>query len=400
MKTENEKIEKGISELSYDDVRILTGNIEMSESAKRRVYNAALKKSGISPSSRPVSGEGRPLTAAGRKIRLEKPVAAAVAVMLALSIGVGSIVGAGQFSKTFGQYFVNLPDENYRDIVFDINQSVTDNGVTVTLTQGMCDGICLYLIERIEFAPSVATLTDDLFELRDGGYNAPYPGTELITQSGRPEYGETERGDCKLLEHDAHSMTWLRVFGGHEEKDMTSDFFREGTGYLLTVGNIENLPGREDSYPCSFRFEFEIKLTEPVVYHLPEGTYTYDRALIESCNEEFPHYYDGYPDVWITPWFMEIAAASLTGKVLNTNLRTDAPALVITMNDGRVYSDKHGIGWAGYSTLTRDMFGADYNQYEGFYLTFNDEIDVTAIKSIKLYGRELVRTKLPDKTDR
>ena len=322
-----------------------------------------------------------------------------VAVLLAATVAAAGLVGgvsAGRFNKRFGQFFQTLPEENYQGIIFDIDQTQTNNGVTVTLTQGMCDGYVLYVIERVDFDASVLTLTDEMFTGVDGGCNAPLWYDEVAVNPDYPRYCASSRNYCKLIEHDAHSMTWLRTFGSTGAGHEIFGFFTAGSKFILNAHDLYNLPDNQ-THECSFQFEITVTRSEPAVYHLPKETFQFDKQFLEDCFDIAPPLaYDFIPDVWINPWFMEIVPATQSGKILNTKLKTNQPALVITLKNGKQYTEQNGIGWAGHSTLTNDMFGADYNKYEGFYLTFDEEIDITSIQSITLYGYELKKASLPE----
>lgn len=387
------EIERRIKSLSYESVRRVSGDSTISKEAKERIYQKTLRR--IGRSSR--SGKTSAVAAPRRGMRLKKPVTAAAALLLALSISAGAIVGAGRLSKSFGQFFRTLPEEHYQGIIFDIDQSQTDNGVTVTLSQGMCDGYVLYVIERVDFDPSVVTLTDELFQYVNDSYQAPRWTDEVVVNTDDPRYCVTARNFSKLIEHDAHSMTWLRTFGTTGAGTEIFGFFTIGSRFILNAHDIFNLPGNEKR-ECQFQFEFDVRRSEPVVYNLPEEAYRFDGKFLEDCFSIMPPLaYDFIPDVWVNPWFMEIVPATQSGKLLNTKLKKpDQPALVITLNNGKRYTEKNGIGWEDSPTITKDLFGADYNQYEGFYLTFNEEIDITSIQSITLYGYELVKASMPE----
>lgn len=399
MKREINEIERGIAHLSDQSVRKLDNQFDLSEKTKDRIYQIALRRTGVSDNTGKDSAlcnSNYSSLTVHNAFSLKKILIAAAAIMLAVSIGTGAIVGAGRLSKSFGQFFRTLPEENYQGIIFDIDQTQTSNGVTVTLSQGMCDGYVLYVIERINFDPSIVTLTDDMFESVEGGCNAPFWYDEVAVNPDYPRYCASSSSYCKLIEHDAHSMTWLRTFGSTGAGQEIFGFFTAGSKYILNAHDLYNLPGNQ-THECSFQFEITITRSEPAVYNLPEETFTLDKQFLEDCFDIAPPLaYDFIPDVWINPWFMEIVPATQNGKILNTKLKTNQPALVITLKNGRQYTDQNGIGWAGHSTLTRDMFGADYNKYEGFYLTFNEEIDITSIKSITLYGHELKKATIPE----
>ena len=258
MKTEIQDIINGVGNLSCDSVRKLDSGFELSEYVKGRVYQKTLRRTGIKEKCIPDNIS----SSSHRNIGLKKPVMVAVALLLVMSIGAGAIVGAGRLSRSFSQSFRTLPEENYQGIIFDIDQTMTDNGVTVTLSQGMCDGYVLYVIERIDFDPSVVTLTDDMFQRVDGSYNAPYLYDEIAVNPDYPRYC-VSTNFCKLIEHDAHSMTWLKTFGTTGAGTEIFGFFTIGSKFVLKAHDIQNLPDNEKR-ECKFQFEFDIKRSEPV----------------------------------------------------------------------------------------------------------------------------------------
>lgn len=388
------KIEQRLHELSYDSVREVTDGFELDSETKQRIYAKTIKKAGVNTMSdktntanqttaaNPVKKSGFSL----RGVSFKKPAVAAAALVLACSLGVGSIAAAGALNKSFGQYFNTLSEENYRKMLFDINQTQSKNGVTVTLTQGMCDGSTLYVIEKVEYDPSLVTLTDEMFDTSDGTCKAPFWADETLVNT---EYysGRLERGFVKLLEHDEHSMTCLKTYDDNGTFGYENQFFRTGGKFKLTDSGIDNLPAQGNvPYECQFDFAFEIRLSDPVVYNLPEKTYEFDNELMFG-------WYEYYPDVWINPWYMRIASGNLTGKVLvSTNLDYSKPAVEITLNDGSVYSDGNGVLVGGNPLEGKDLFGKDDNgkgKYSDIFCTFDEEIDVTNIKSVKLYGYEM-----------
>ena len=94
--------------------------------------------------------------ATGKKtLGMRRKIAAVLLVATVAAAGLGAAVSAGRLNKSFGQLFHSLSEENYESALFDINQTAADNGVTVTLMQGLCDGRALYVTEKIEFAPDV-----------------------------------------------------------------------------------------------------------------------------------------------------------------------------------------------------------------------------------------------------
>lgn len=378
-------IEERLHNLSYDSVRIVAENFELDKETKSRIYAKTIRRTKIKPklSVVPVKAEQK---TPHRKLKFKKPAVAVVAIALALTVGVGSIVGAGALNKTFSQYFHTLPETSYKDMLFDINQTKTDNGVTVTLTQGMCDGLALYVIEKVEFDPSVLVLTDEMFKTNEyGGYdNAPrWDYSTLINVKQTSEYDladiggiiEREQGFARLLEHDEHSMTWLRVFGG-ENMGQEDEFFTDGTKFTVRYSGMDNMPGIDemDQYSCSLDLTFDItKISEPVYYTLPEEAYSFTEAMDDS-----------FADMIITPWYMSFSAGVITGKILDTSLNTGGiPAIEITMNDGTVYTESDGI------SMYQDYFGEKYDAYDSFRCDFDTPVDITAVKSIKIYAFEM-----------
>lgn len=378
-------LEEQLRDMSYETLQKVTGDLALDSETKQRIYAKTLRRIGVASAVKEKEGRGVPHHQ--RRLSLKKPAVAAAAVLLALSLGVGSIVGAGSITKSFGQIFHSLPESRYRDLIFDINQSQTDNGVTVTLSQGMCDGTALYLIERVEFDPSIVTLSDGAIAI-DKEFGMLFFATDNVAH-GKNDRLTVERGFSKLLEYDAHSMTWLVTYGGGTSMDNADDFFRTDRKIVLTKSTLDNLPGHDtEIIDCRFQFEFNLKLCEPTVYNLPDKAFTYDE------NVQYPGY-ENEPDVWLNPWYMHIAPACITGKVIDTSLAGDEPALEITLNDGTVYSDGHGILVGGNPFKTQDLFGKDYSIYRDIYCTFDTEVDVTSIRSIKLFGCEMTKASVP-----
>ena len=253
MKHETDEIERGIAHLSDQSVRRLDKQFDLSEKTKDRIYQIALRRTGVKENEDEVSAlcnSNYPSRTLHNAFSIKKILIAAAVIMLAVSIGTGAIVGAGRLSKSFGQFFQTLPEENYQGIIFDIDQTQTSNGVTVTLSQGMCDGYILYVIERINFDPSV-TLTDEMFESVDGSCNAPFWKDEVVVNPDYPRFCASSRNYSKLIEHDAHSMTWLRTFGSTGAGHEIFGFFTAGSKYVLNAHDLYNLPDNKTN-ECSF----------------------------------------------------------------------------------------------------------------------------------------------------
>lgn len=322
---------------------------------------------------------------AKKRVPIKWGIAAACLSIAVISVGVGSIASAGALNKSFGQLFHTLSESNYEDMLFDINKSTTDNGVTVTLTQGMCDGKALYVIEKIEFDPSVLTLTEDMFaegnhpgwevsSVIDVKKTAALPKDDLAVDSAVEMTG----GIRQVIEHDEHSMTVLLIYGSDGIVDTDSGFFEDNTEFTVHQRTVQASASldHENKINCSFDLTFDIKRSEPNYYTLPEKIYQidyYNEALDKSL-----------ADVAINPWFMYFSAGTGTGKILDTSLKSDdKPSLEITLNDGTVYTEKSGI------YIHKDYFGKDYDQTDFIECDFDTPIDVANIKSIKVYGYEL-----------
>ena len=390
-------IKEKIHDLSYDSVRELANGFELDNETKSRIYIKTIRRAKIRPkltiaSKSNDAAKGQKIAVPQEKARkfgrfnMKKTTAVIIAAALAMTVGVGSMVGAGALNKSFGQYFHTLPESNYENMLFEINQTKSDNGVTVTLTQGMCDGLALYVIEKVEFDPSVITLTDDMFVTDEyGSYSAPRWGySTLINVKETSECdlvdigGIVERQNSyqKLLEHDDHSMTYLMVFGYPDQFTKSDKFFSDGNKFTVRCSHVANMPGLElsDEYDCHIDLTFDIPtVSTPNFYTLPEEIYSLTNVVDDAC-----------ADVIINPWYMRLSAGSVTGKVVDTSLNTgDSPEIEITMNDGKVYTEKNGI------SMHKDDLGADYTAYENLFFEFDTPLDVTNIKSIKLYGHEL-----------
>ena len=104
MKPEMQEITRGIGSLSPDSVRRLDRSFALSKDAQGRIYRKTLRKTGVREKA--VMSDA---AVSRRGIRLKKPVTAVVALLLALSIGAGAIVGAGRLSRSFSQTFRTLP---------------------------------------------------------------------------------------------------------------------------------------------------------------------------------------------------------------------------------------------------------------------------------------------------
>lgn len=320
-----------------------------------------------------------------KHISVKWGIIAACLCIAVMSVGIGSMASAGALNKSFGQLFHTLSESNYEDMLFDINKSATHNGVTVTLTQGMCDGKALYAIEKIEFDPSVLTLTEDMFadgncpnweisNVIDVKKTAALPKEDLAVDMAVEMVG----GIHQVIEHNKHSMTVLLIYGGDDIVDTDSNFFEDNTEFTVHQRNVQpsSFNGDKNYIECSFDLTFNIKRSEPNYYTLPEEIYQtdyYNEALDKSL-----------ADVTINPWFVYFSSGTGTGKILDTSLKSDdKPSLEITLNDGTVYTEEKGIH------IHKDYFGKDYDQTDFIECDFDTPIDVANIKSIKVYGHEL-----------
>lgn len=334
-------------------------------------------------------------TTTRRRVPFKWGIAAACLCLAAATAGVGSIAAAGGLNKSFGQLFHSLSESNYENVLFDINQSITDNGVTVTLTQGMCDGQAFYVIEKVEFDPSVLTLTNDMFEQdQNGNYpNLPLWGlSELINVKKTDEYEMKDRGGVisrdgghyKLLEHDSHSLTYLSIYGGFSNMSSNVDeFFADGKEFIVNYAYLDNMVGRDDesSYECRFQFPITMeKMSEPNCYTLPEEVY----RVAETAGTE-----EDIADMIINPWYMKFAGGGYTGKILDPSVKADdVPEIEVTLKDGTVYTEKNGI------VMYEDYLGRAFSAYQQFRCEFETPVDITNIKSVKIYGVEMKKGKV------
>lgn len=316
---------------------------------------------------------------AKKPIGIHRRIAAVLLAAAVAVAGLGGVVSAGRFNKSFGQLFHSLSESNYRDMLFDINQTAADNGVTVTLMQGLCDGNALYVTEKIEFAPSVLVLTDEMFE---GDHHFGWVIDDAIDVVKSGQMFEKDKavvsvpgGIYQVIEHDEHSMTVLLIYGGDGICNTGSGFFDDNTLFSVSHRNLMQNDS-ENPITCSFDFTFEIKRSSPYFYTLPEEVYQVDNYA-EPVDQSLA-------DVGINPWFIYFSAGTGTGKILDTSLKCNRqPSLEITMNDGTVYTEKNGI------RLYNDYFGKDYDQTDFVPCCFETPIDVTEIKSVRIYGYEL-----------
>ena len=386
---QNFEPEKELRELSYDAVQEVTGDLELDKDTKQRILEKTFQKVGVASQSETVKACSVKRGVSMRnKMNFKKPAVAAAAVVLACSVGVGSMAAAGALHKTFGQYFHSLSESHYEDLLFDVNQTASDKGVTVTVTQAMCDGNALYVIEKVEFDPSVLVLTDEMFRINEyGGYtDAPcWAYDQLINvketdaDPNKDIGGVSERLSTfrRLLEHDAHSVTWLRVYGGGDHLSSRVDqFFTNGSQFILRYSGMDNFPGRDltEPYDCHMEIAFHMgKVSKPNCYTLPEEVYGFTQAADEDV-----------ADMVINPWYMNFSGAAGTGKVLDTSLRTiDVPEIEVTMKGGTSYTEKNGISMPG------DYFGRDYSKFDHFHCYFDTPVDIQNIRSIKVYGYEM-----------
>ena len=307
--------------------------------------------------------------ATGKKpLGMRRKIAAVLLAATVAAAGLGAAVSAGRLNKSFGQLFHSLSEENYESALFDINQTAADNGVTVTLMQGLCDGRALYVTEKIEFAPDVLVLTDKMFEGDrpfgwiiddaidvDKSRSLSDKDNAVVSESG---------GIFQVIEHDEHS--------GDSISHTESGFFDENS--LFTISQTDLLQClSENIITCHFDFTFNVKHSSPCFYTLPEEIYQVD-YYAEPLDQTLA-------DVGINPWFIYFSAGAGTGKILDTSLQSDSqPSLEITMNDGTVYTERNGI------RVFNDYFGKDYDQNNFMPCCFDTPIDIKEIKSIKIYG--------------
>ena len=317
--------------------------------------------------------------ATGKKtLGMRRKIAAVLLAATVAAAGLGAAVSAGRLNKSFGQLFHSLSEENYESALFDINQTAADNGVTVTLMQGLCDGRALYVTEKIEFAPDVLVLTDEMFEGdRPFGWiiDDAIDVDKSRSLSDKDKAVVSESGGIfQVIEHDEHSVTVLLIYGGDSISNIESGFFGENTSFTISQSGLSH--NSENIITCHFDFTFNVKHSSPCFYTLPEEIYQVD-YYAEPLDQTLA-------DVGINPWFIYFSAGAGTGKILDISLQSDSqPSLEITMNDGTVYTERNGI------RVFNDYFGKDYDQNNFMPCCFDTPIDIKEIKSIKIYGHEL-----------
>ena len=380
-------IKAAMRDLSYETLTQTDTEIALDQDAVQRIYACTLRRVGLAEQEGGASSAARH---SHRHMAWKRPTAAVAAVLLACGLSVGSIAAAGGLFKTFGQYFHTLSEAHYEKQLFHVNKSASDNGVTVTVTQALCDGRALYVIERVELAPAAGELTDAMFTVDEyGGYPfAPYWGYDTLINVRRTGEEALQKGGTvaermpgfsRLLEHDAHSMTWLRVYGSDDDfSAQTDDFFTDGRQFVLHYADVENLgDGEEKTVTCRLDIPFEMKKTAaPQCYTLPEEVY----ARMSNRTG------DGMADMIINPWYMRFSGAGVSGKVLDPAARReDAPAIEVVMKDGTSYTERHGI------SMYRDYLGKDFNALAAFRCDFDTPVDIAEIASVRVYGYEMKR---------
>ena len=98
MKHETDEIERSITHLSDQSVRRLDKQFDLSEKTKDRIYQIALRRTGIRENTGKDSAlchGNSPSRTVHTGFNLKRLIIAAAAIMLAVSIGTGAIVGAG-----------------------------------------------------------------------------------------------------------------------------------------------------------------------------------------------------------------------------------------------------------------------------------------------------------------
>lgn len=326
---------------------------------------------------------------ARKKMAIFGSVCAAALVLGFCSVG--SVVAAGKLHKSVTEYYEELPDENYADVLFDVNKTVTDHGYTVEIQNGFCDGYTLFLVIKEEITDADAYWQHVYNEFRkdaeesiaegryhatmDVAYHPDNPYGVMAETAGAP-YTE-------ILEQTDHSVTKLYGFGFDTPTTKVYEYDQvllciTGFSYDATTHLIESI-----KIPITIKVSDEKITTQ---YSLGEGSYRYDKSnKIGDDNQQ------NYADIYLNPWLASITPPKAKGKRLDIDRPKDVPFVEITLKNGKTYTEKNGIHvkyeWGG-KDIDPDSFGETYDLAMGIVMAFDKPIDITAIQSFKINGVE------------
>ena len=334
-------------------------------------------------------GKGRREGSARKKAAIFGSVCAAVLVLGFCSVG--SVVAAGKLHKSVTAYYDELPDENYADVLFDVNKTVTDHGYTVEVQNGFCDGYTLFLIVKEEITDSDAYWQNVYDEFRQEAEESIAAGMyhetmDVAVNADGEEDGMTElvgASHVETLAQNDHSVTKLWCFGSGTA---TAKIFQ----YDKVILCITDFSYDEKTNSIGgIKIPIAIKVSDEKLttqYSLGEGSYRYNESIKVGTDSQ-----QDYADIYLNPWLASITPPRAKGKRLDIDRPKDVPFVEITLKNGKTYTEKNGIHvkyeWGG-KDIDPDSFGKEYDLAMGIVMAFDKPIDVTAIQSFKINGVE------------
>lgn len=337
--------------------------------SRQRIYSRVM--SGINES-------GTIRTGAKRSIR--KTSIAAVAIVAALAIA-GSAVAAGKLNKNFVDYkptYTEQQKEAVEKATFAINEQMGGEGVTITATEGMCDGNKLFILANIEVDPSKVTIPE--------GYNNLTTSTELH-QSGDP-------GDCngwssiynRVLETNGNKTTVLYVYDMADVTDgQEIGLSARGLRASNDSDSIEVVSGDTNSWGLKFKVQ--------------KGSFAKDFSSeggVKLLGAD-ASVMDGY----VSPWYAQfLLRADFEGNIRDENNseemnyalvdkimdKSNNPTFKAVMKDGTVYE---GIGVQVDQEVNENDKEKSYSASFYFHCTFKDYVDTANIDHVEVNGTKL-----------
>lgn len=304
---------------------------------------------------------------------------------------VGSVVAAGKLHKSLTEYYEELTDENYADILFDVNKTVTDHGYTIEVQNGFCDGYTLFLVIKEEITDTGAywqhVYNGDADLARESIAEGKYHQTMDVAFNPDNPYGvmaeTTGATYVETLEQTDRSVTKLYGFGF----DTPTDKVYESDEVILCITDFSydeatnSIGGME--IPITIKVS-DKKITTQ--YSLGEGSYRYDESIKAGTDGQ-----QDYADIYLNPWLASITPPRAKGKRLDIDRPKDVPFVEITLKNGETYTEKNGIHvkyeWGG-KDIDPDSFGKAYDLSMGIVMAFDKPIDITEIQSFKINGVE------------
>ncbi len=349
-------------------------NCEVKESVddmtKRRIYNRVMS----------TIDEGKAKDT-GVKRGIRKTSIAAVAIAAALAIA-GSAVAAGKLNKSFTDYksaYTEQQKEEIQKATFAINEQMGGDGVTITVTEGMCDGNKLFLLENIEVDPSKITIPD--------GYNNLTTSTELH-QSGDPD-------DCdgwssvynQVLETNGNKTTVLYVY---DMADVTDGQVLGLSASGLSASNDNDSVEivNRDTNPWGLKFKVQ-KGRFAKSFCADKGV----NLLGSDAAIDSGYVSPWYAQFWISADFIgNIRTAESSdndfGNPIVKNIfdKSSYPTFKVVMKDGTFYN---GIGVRVDPQVQEIEKEKTYHAAYYFRCTFKDYVDTANIDHVEVNGTEL-----------